>query len=257
MRNIFEQMVCEHEYDDGEIFRRCRKCQAVEYRYKDKMYIEPLTGMKFVWIQTEKNSELESFWMSESVVTRLMYFRVMQKLTGMSDYDISEEDHHLPEYGNNYMNILTFCKRLKDYNKMYGEYTFRVQTKEEHEYAACYEEVKAEIDLYEWTHTNLGEHYEYRPVKLLLPNKFGLYDMNGNAQQILFQTTEQELINHIIIAGHAFCNTLLQDYFRTYDTDCDIEGNSDVWGSFRLVMLHNQSANTQDSSETSVCSELF
>jgi formylglycine-generating enzyme required for sulfatase activity len=166
----------------------------------------------FIMQEGEKNQlelDMPSFWLAETLTTQELWQTVLgenpskfkgknRPVDSVSWNDIKQK--FLPKLNELLKNELTENK-LKTFDlptEAEWEYAARGGEGNKHQYAGS-----NEIDEVGWYNKN--SHQETKPVALLKPNKFGLYDMSGN----LFEWTNTEYdsdftknVNNKIITNH-------------------------------------------------------
>lgn len=242
MRSML-QVFCEHEYDDGEICQTCIKCEHQLYRFRDERWTEPYSGLEFVKIHFPVEMKMKEIWISTTVVTNRHYCSILD------EYCYQKNDNY-PYVIDTLAMAPCWFQKLQDHYSQ-SQRKFRLPTEEEHIYAACVEEIKDEIELYDWYADNSGNCLQ--PVKLLLQNKFGLYDMNGNIPQLLGVSEEEAQQNISCLAGcghHTkdIHNVLSDSYLEIIDSTYDLQvGNTPLFdAAFRVVMTEQVHTVTED-----------
>ena len=146
------------------------------------------------------------FWMSQLLITQEVYTEVMGANPSDVDTDGGAEVLNLPVNRVSWLDAVEFCKALTVLAKQSGtlpqNHEFRLPTEVEWEYA-CRAGTTTDYDFGEDS-AELHEHAWYlvnsmrrvHPVKLKLPNPWGLFDMYGNVREWV---------------GNSFVNALLDD----------------------------------------------
>lgn len=170
------------------------------------IWVEPVTGMEFVWIpsgayrmgcgnwDSEGNRDefpvhevyIDGFWMGRYPVTQMQWKKVMSsslwkmvKANNPAWFKIG--DGH-PVEQVSWHDAHEFIQKLTSLNK--GRYHFRLPTEAEWEYAArsCGKAHKfaggQDLDKLAWYYGNSG--MTTQPVGQKQPNQLGLYDMSGD-----------------------------------------------------------------------------
>ena len=146
------------------------------------------------------------FWMSQLLITQEVYAEVMGANPSDVDTEGGAEVLNLPVNRVSWLDAVEFCKALTVLAKQSGtlpqNHEFRLPTEVEWEYACragtttdyYFGEDPAELHEHAWYLVNSVRRVH--PVKLKLPNPWGLYDMYGNVREWV---------------GNSFVNTLLDD----------------------------------------------
>ena len=146
------------------------------------------------------------FWLSQLLVTQEVYTEVMGTNPSDVDTDGGAEVINLPVNRVSWLDAVEFCKALtvlaKDSGSLPKNHEFRLPTEVEWEYASragtttdyYFGDDPAELHEHAWYLVNSIRRVH--PVKLKLPNPWGLYDMYGNVREWV---------------GNSFVNTLLDD----------------------------------------------
>jgi formylglycine-generating enzyme required for sulfatase activity len=146
------------------------------------------------------------FWMSQLLITQEVYTQVMGANPSDVDTDGGSEVFNLPVNRVSWLDAVEFCKALTVLAKQSGSlphnHEFRLPTEVEWEYACragtttdyYFGEDPAELHEHAWYLVNSMRRVH--PVKLKLPNPWGLYDMYGNIREWV---------------GNSFVNALLDD----------------------------------------------
>lgn len=127
----------------------------------------------------------KGYEISETVVTQLQWYRVMDTQPWSGTYYVREGDNY-PAVCINWYDARDFCRAL---SKKDGK-TYRLPTEDEWEYACSggsitrfsFGDNGSELCRHAWYDGNTwreGDGYAHE-VSQKLPNKFGLYDMHGN-----------------------------------------------------------------------------
>jgi formylglycine-generating enzyme required for sulfatase activity len=170
---------------------------ATSFQYSDR-WIEPITGMEFVWIPggcysmgcVSGNSDCDidekpvhevcvgDFWMGKYEVTQAQWQQIMgdnpSHFSGFPDYPVENIS---------YDDAQTFISAL---NRKEGTDTYRLPTEAEWEYAAragsnrayCFGNDTGRLKQYAWYGDNSGN--TSHSVGQLKPNVYRLHDMHGN-----------------------------------------------------------------------------
>ncbi|MBT3638594.1 MAG: SUMF1/EgtB/PvdO family nonheme iron enzyme [Opitutae bacterium] len=146
------------------------------------------------------------FWLSQLLVTQEVYTEVMGSNPSDVDTDGGAEVFNLPVNRVSWLDAVEFCKALtvlaKDSGSLPENHEFRLPTEVEWEYACragtttdyYFGDDPAELHEHGWYLVNSVRRVH--PVKLKLPNPWGLHDMYGNVREWV---------------GNSFVNTLLDD----------------------------------------------
>jgi len=146
------------------------------------------------------------FWLSQLLVTQEVYTEVMGSNPSDVDTDGGAEVVNLPVNRVSWLDAVEFCKALtvlaKDSGNLPENHEFRLPTEVEWEYACragtttdyYFGDDPAELHEHGWYLVNSVRRVH--PVKLKLPNPWGLYDMYGNVREWV---------------GNSFVNALLDD----------------------------------------------
>ena len=146
------------------------------------------------------------FWLSQLLVTQEVYTEVMGSNPSDVDTDGGGEVVNLPVNRVSWLDAVEFCKALTVLGEQSGKlpenHEFRLPTEVEWEYACragtttdyYFGEDPSELHEHAWYVVNSVRRVH--PVKLKLPNSWGLYDMYGNVREWV---------------GNSFVNTLLDD----------------------------------------------
>lgn len=203
-------------------------CQSLAYQV-DKpnpgySWIEPVTGMEFVWVPggcfymgcgewadmarcypyEHPVSEvcLDGFWMGKYVVTQGQWTQVMGENPRQWTQIIGENPSYF-KYGDHYPveqvswnNVQNFIRELNSHSLS----TFRLPTESEWEYAARsggQEEKYAggdELNRLGWYWNNSGR--QTQPVGTKAPNGLGIYDMSGNVWEWVYDWFDAEYYSY-------------------------------------------------------------
>ena len=170
------------------------------------VWVEPVTGMEFVWIPSgayrmgcgnwdeDGNRDefpvhevyIDGFWMGRYPVTQGLWKKVMSsglwKMVRASNPSWFKMGDEHPVEQVSWQDSQEFIQKLSSLNK--GKYHFRLPTEAEWEYAArsCGKGHKfaggSNLDEGAWYYGNSG--MTTQAVGLKSPNQLGLYDMSGN-----------------------------------------------------------------------------
>ena len=144
--------------------------------------------------------------MSQLLITQEVYAEVMGANPSDVDTDGGAEVFNLPVNRVSWLDAVEFCKALTVLADQSGtlpqNHEFRLPTEVEWEYACragtttdyYFGEDSAELHEHAWYLVNSMRRVH--PVKLKLPNPWGLFDMYGNVREWV---------------GNSFVNTLLDD----------------------------------------------
>ncbi|MFH2098458.1 MAG: formylglycine-generating enzyme family protein [Pseudomonadota bacterium] len=209
------------DFDWADLDRPCGVRNDQEEPAPGEVWIEPITGMEFVWIPggcfmqgtppTEEGRYpdegplhetcLDGFWMSRYEATNAQ-FRVYDPGHDSQDYKgVSLNGDRQPAVYLSWFEVMDFAWWLTEQHQ--GEHSFWLPTEAEHEYAArggtstarfwgddpgqaCryanVADLKAKEDFPEWeVHQCMDGFVVNAQVGTFEPNPFGLYDILGNA----------------------------------------------------------------------------
>ncbi len=196
------------------------------------IWLEPVTGMEFVWVPSgefemgcgswdgEGNRDeypvhkvyIDGFWMGKYPVVQVQWKRVMSpafwKVVKASNPSWFKSDSMNPVEQVSWHDAMEFIQKLISLNK--GRYHFRLPTEAEWEYAARsaggQEKFSGGRELEElaWYYTNSS--MKTRPVGMKRPNQLGLYDMSGNVYEWCLDVYKQEAYKK-----HAGKNPVVQE----------------------------------------------
>jgi len=178
------------------------------------IWVEPVTGMEFVWIPSgayrmgcgnwdaEGNRDefpvhevyIDGFWMGRYPVTQMQWKKVMSSslwkmVKANNPAWFKTTDAH-PVEQVTWHDTHEFIQKLASLNK--GRYHFRLPTEAEWEFAArsCGKAHKfaggQDLDKLAWYYANSG--MSTQPVGLKQPSQLGLYDMSGNIYEWCLDT---------------------------------------------------------------------
>lgn len=210
--NALTQMLCTHEHatlEHNQIFTICLDCGMRTYIHHDLSYTEPITGMKFVYIDVRKESyepyitsNLTDFWIGTYHLTRKMHAQLHPLLMTFR----AQHKHKVKDIGNRggvnytyysnsnvpfkttYFEWVDICTLLTE---MSDTYHYSIPTWDEWFYVCTAHLLQydlplilwntfEELRLQEWCYTNRLCYTQ--DVGLLLPNDYGLYDVLGNCR---------------------------------------------------------------------------
>jgi serine/threonine protein kinase len=121
-----------------------------------------------------------SFEISATEVTRGQYRQIMGNVPELLD---QPEQDDLPVTGVRYADAQEFCARLSEAEGVH----YRLPTEAEWEYACVAgEAIPADLSGFAWDSSNSG--MQLQPVATRKPNRWGLYDMLGNAAEWVADT---------------------------------------------------------------------
>ena len=139
----------------------------------------------------------KSYWMGSTEVTNAQYRAVMGRQQRHFTPEINAEEDNLPAGADDWNDAMEFCRKLTERERAAGRlpagYTFTLPTEAQWEYACragttgcfggdpikvCWNE---DPDHSSWKPNQ--KNWGHRPVAGKAPNAWGLYDMNGNAEE--------------------------------------------------------------------------